>query len=265
MGGMVSASAVSGGGGMAMGSSALGAAPCPALGQVTGGSISGAMVNGVPVEGQSVKKKKKKKAKHEEFIKRSDLEACVNSMYQEALDSLLSGNLEKYLENLNIILDCQLEDKFKEFAKEQGVELDISEVILEEEEPVADDYSKYLVQGNLETPHIDVNQTLADNTQSLIKKYLGEDFNEEYEEITEQISRYLDKLNFKFANTEDIVYKKEGEYKYLFKFDNEAGLIKIKVLKGEEVLIEKEYEIDETKDIQPIFDEIEGIYKEYGL
>ena len=143
----------------------LGAAPCPAMGQITGGNISGCMVNGVPVEGKS--RKKKKKAKNEE--------------------------LEAYI-------------------------------------------------------------------QSLI-----EDFNEEYEEITEQIAKYLDRLNFEFANTEEIIYKKEGENKYLFKFDNEIGVIKIKVLHNDEVLVEKEFEVDDTEDIQPIFDEIESIYKEYGL
>lgn len=95
--------------------------------------------------------------------------------------------------------------------------------------------------------------------------YLCEDFNEDYEAITEQIAKYLDRLNFKFANTEDIIYKKEGDNKYLFKFDNEIGIIKIKVLHNDEVLIEKEYEIDETQDIQPIFDEIESIYRRYGL
>ena len=143
----------------------LGAAPCPAMGQITGGNISGCMVNGVPVEGKS--RKKKKKAKNEE--------------------------LEAYIQELL------------------------------------------------------------------------EDFNEEYEEITEQIAKYLDRLNFEFANTEEIIYKKEGENKYLFKFDNEIGVIKIKVLHGDEVLVEKEYEVDDTEDIQPIFDEIESIYKEYGL
>ena len=84
-------------------------------------------------------------------------------------------------------------------------------------------------------------------------------------ELTEQIAKYLDRLNFQYANTTDIVYKKEGDYKYLFKFDNEIGIIKIKVLKGDEVLVEKTYEIDETQDVQPIFDEIESIYNQYGV
>lgn len=108
--------------------------------------------------------------------------------------------------------------------------------------------------------HQEANLIIEEYIQNLL-----EDFNEEYEEITEQIAKYLDRLNFQFANTTDIVYKKEGEYKYLFKFDNEIGIIKIKILKGDEVLVEKEYEIDETQDIQPIFDEIESIYNKYGL
>ena len=99
----------------------------------------------------------------------------------------------------------------------------------------------------------------------LLEAVLNEDFNEEYESITEQISKYLDRLNFAYANTDDIVYKKEGDYKYLFKFDNEKGIIKIKVLEQGKPIVEKEYDINSTDDIQPIFDEIEDLYRKYGL
>jgi len=242
MGGCVAASAVSGGG-MASGFSALGAAPCPALGQVTGGNVSGCLVNGVPVAGKSVKKKKKKKKKkHEDFEYYGQAESYMNS--PEQIFKQGKGNLDEpdFQDAYNLIKfgfgkeDLEEYRKFIDCFKRNGR------------------YGDYLAYCKLQ-----------DKKTPVVLEQLKEDFNEEYEEITEQIAKYLDKLNFHYANTEDIIYKKEGEYKYLFKFDNEVGKIKIKVSKGEEVLVEKEYEIDETKDIQPIFDEIEQIYKEYGL
>ena len=128
----------------------------------------------------------------------------------------------------------------------------------------ANDVIDYIYEEGLTTTE------LIETLQEIFSRHheiesLREDFNEEYEEITEQIAKYLDRLNFQYANTTDIVYKKEGDYKYLFKFDNEIGIIKIKVLKGNEVLVEKTYEIDETQDVQPIFDEIESIYNQYGV
>ena len=107
--------------------------------------------------------------------------------------------------------------------------------------------------------------TVDDNIENIINNLLNEDFNEAYERITDLIAKQLDKMNFEYANTNEIIYKKEGEYKYLFKFDNELGIIKIKVLKDEEVLIEKEWTLDEEDDVSPIFEEIEEIYGRYGL
>lgn len=101
--------------------------------------------------------------------------------------------------------------------------------------------------------------------EDYIHSLLNEDFNEAYERITDLIAKQLDKMNFEFANTEDIIYKKEGDYKYLFKFDNEIGIIKIKVQKDDNVLVEKEWQIDEEEDVEPIFKEIEDIYSKYGL
>ena len=46
---------------------------------------------------------------------------------------------------------------------------------------------------------------------------------------------------------------------------NSPIIIKIKVVKGEEVLVEREWALDEEDDVSPIFEEIENIYGEYGL
>ena len=161
--------------------------------------------------------------------------------FDEAINLLTKGNSEKdkqaYEKLLDLFTEHALLDEFEKYA---NMEYGINDITSD-------------------------NITLRENMNTIIDKLLNEDFNEDYEAITGQIAKYLDRLNFKFANTEDIIYKKEGDNKYLFKFDNEIGIIKIKVLHNDEVLIEKEYEIDETQDIQPIFDEIEKIYKEYGL
>lgn len=275
MGGCVSASAVSGGG-MATGSSALGAAPCPALAQVTAGNISGCLVNGVPVAGKSVKKKKKKKSKkNEEYEEESTYymdtkeERVVSP--DEMLDILEEGLLGKkeilytMVENNRERIKVSVQYSFEPDDTVMMFKLNLD--FVDEGDEVIDNLEEtvtlveligYLTEIFLH--HEETELVLENYVQSLI-----EDFNEDYEAITEQIAKYLDRLNFKFANTEDIIYKKEGDNKYLFKFDNEIGIIKIKVLHNDEVLIEKEYEIDETQDIQPIFDEIESIYRRYGL
>lgn len=98
-----------------------------------------------------------------------------------------------------------------------------------------------------------------------VGKHFNEDFNEAYERITDLIAKQLDKMNFEYANTDEIIYKKEGEYKYLFKFDNELGILKIKVEKDDEVLVEQEWQVDEEDDVEPIFKEIEEIYGRFGL
>lgn len=269
LGGCVSASAASGGG-----MASLGTMPCPAMAQITGGSISGAMVNGVPVAGKSVKKKKKKK-KHEEYEEESTYymdskeERVVSP--DEMLDILEEGLLGKkeilytMVENNRERIKVSVQYSFEPDDTVMMFKLNLD--FLDEGDEVIDNLEEtvtlveligYLTEIFLH--HEETELVLENYVQSLI-----EDFNEDYEAITEQIAKYLDRLNFKFANTEDIIYKKEGDNKYLFKFDNEIGIIKIKVLHNDEVLIEKEYEIDETQDIQPIFDEIEKIYKEYGL
>jgi len=90
-------------------------------------------------------------------------------------------------------------------------------------------------------------------------------FKEKYEEISGLLAKQLDRMNFVFADTEDIIYKKEGAYKYLIKFDNENGILKFKVSQGDSIIIDKEWKLEEGQDISPIFKEIEDIYGEYGI
>lgn len=230
-GGCTCASAASFGG--------IGAAPTPAVGQV-----QGATVNGIPVEGKSAKKKKKK---NEEF------EPEIQQMLVQA-QSEENAAIQSYLDKAQRCRELGIEvlaNMFDELANDETVHtgclqgaayhfgVDNTDAVLKGQEEVAE---------------------LLDDIE-----WIDEDFNEAYEKITNEISRYLNKLNFEFANTEDIVYKKEGENKYLFKFDNAQGIIKIKVLHGEDVLVEKEYKLEEEDDVQPIFDEIETIYRKYGL
>lgn len=276
---------------------ALGAAPCPALGQ--SGTAAGCTVNGIPVAGKSVKynKKKTKKSKknegvqwidsdgveHIEDFSKSNLSAELDAIdrqehinklektgwlespkelfkkfkgstddrdFEDAINILLYGSgqddIDEYNELCATFAETDRYDDFLRFAKEKyglyGTALD-----------------SYSIGKHLEE-HV-VNQDMED----LINDLLNEDFNEAYERITDLIAKQLDKMNFEFANTDEIIYKKEGEYKYLFKFDNELGIIKIKVLKGKEVLVEKEWTLDEEDDVSPVFEEIEEIYGRYGL
>ena len=331
---------------------ALGAAPCPAMGQITGGNISGCLVNGIPVAGESVKKKKKKKAKKNEIylngtnnikldfdednakvyisidnedVYTVDIDRFMNNVSDFIYDSInndifeFNVNWDEHFGKLNRFLvklhetdfskmrDDLTYDELKDYqdlkdrqeflnddsaspnytfkhAEDPEVEYEdaINLLLFGQDEDDKQEYDEMISfitdAGKIEEyekyalEKYGINDITGDNIGSQVDitpediiDELNEDFNEEYDEITEQISKYLDRLNFKYANTEDIIYKKEGENKYLFKFDNEIGIIKIKVLHGDDVLVEKEYEIDETADIQPIFDEIESIYKKYGL
>lgn len=92
-----------------------------------------------------------------------------------------------------------------------------------------------------------------------------EEFHEEYEQITQLIAQQLDRMNFEFANTEDIIYKKEGKYKYLLKFDNKDGYLKFKVSQQDNTIYENEWKLEEGQDITPIFKEIEDVYEKYGI
>ena len=109
-----------------------------------------------------------------------------------------------------------------------------------------------------------VTNKVDESIENYIKELI-EDFNEEYETITELLARQLDRMNFEFANTDEIIYKKEGAYKYLLKFDNEHGILKFKISKDQDVLEDKEWKLEEGEDISPIFEEIEELYRQYGI
>ena len=266
-GGMAVASAGSAGGAIG-GMASLGAAPCPTMAQASNG-VSGAMVNGIPVEGQSaMKKKKKKKKKHETSAVQEGYEKDLeyydtSSISHVSPDEMIEKVEDTFEPNETLITYvASPRERLKITVKYSGETLThVLEIAFLNE---ANDVIDSIYEEDLTT------MELIETLQEIFSRHheiesLREDFNEEYEEITEQIAKYLDRLNFQYANTTDIVYKKEGDYKYLFKFDNEIGIIKIKVLKGDEVLVEKTYEIDETQDVQPIFDEIESIYQQYGV
>lgn len=305
IGGMVSASAACGGG---MGS--MGAAPCPAIGQITGGGVSGVLFNGVPVEGVSANKKKKKKSsKNENFLTRAELDAFANTIEKNEIADALTENPEvaKFLngeteelpegtteisteealamETRGLIVQAQAEENqaiksyldkalecekrglislaklFKELADDETVHTGCLQSALDN---LGLSDLDNVLDGQEEADQI-FQQEYDEEMEQTVESLLNEDFHEEYDEITAQIAKYLDKLNFKYANTDDIIYKKEGEYKYLFKFDNGIGEIKVKVQKDKDVLAEKTYKIDTTSDIQPIFDKITELYNQYGL
>lgn len=112
--------------------------------------------------------------------------------------------------------------------------------------------------------HEEAEEILDDEEDDIIWN-IEEDFHEAYERITGLLAKQLDRMNFEFANTEEIIYKKEGKYKYLLKFDNENGILKFKVSQDDNTLVEKEWELEEKEDVTPIFQEIEDIYNKYGI
>lgn len=340
------------------GMASLGAAPCPAMGQITGGSISGAMINGIPVEGKSVKKKKKKK--NEDIITGHELqdwdeqeierkyndevgspEAMFASFkgdetmpeFEDAVNLLLFGQDEydrqEYINCLNLFNRTNRMNDFIRYAKKLNItDLDPKNVgsqLTENLDEMDTEIRSMLVQAqseensaiksyldkalkckelgqdvladlfqelaNDETVHTGclqaaLNQYQVDDMENVmdgeeeafeilnkadpeveevIESLLNEDFNEAYERITDLLAKQLDRMNFEFANTDEIIYKKEGAYKYLLKFDNENGILKFKISKDENVLVDKQWELDEEQDVQPIFDEIEQLYREHGI
>lgn len=269
-----------------------GMAPCPALGGPV--TNSGCTVNGMPVEGLSVKsynkKKKKSKKKNEdvtqnlfipneyvdEYVEKSEVVVTPEEMIEEVEETFDPATIlvTKVKNNREIIKVSVKYDTaypgWLHILKLEYLDMDEETVLDEtiEEDLTIQDCKDELVY--IFSTHEAIDGELYENIvstdmENLVSELLNEDFNEAYERITDLIAKQLDKMNFEFANTDEIIYKKEGEYKYLFKFDNELGIIKIKVLKGEEVLVEKEWTLDEEDDVSPVFEEIENIYGEYGL
>ena len=258
--------------------SALGAAPCPAMGQVMGTTV-----NGIPVEGKSVKKKKKKK--HEaitwvdrEGVEHTEIEPRPSSTLDDIDREEYANNLEKtgwmdtpkqifkqnkgqtddpeFEDAINILLFGGIEDK-KEY--EELIELFCECGRFGDFTRLANE--KY----GLDLKDLDSSNIGKDIDENFEIKWLDEDFHEAYERITNLLAKQLDRMNFEYANTEEIIYKKEGAYRYLLKFDNEIGILKFKVTKDDATIIEKEWQLDEKEDVSPIFAEIEGIYNKYGI
>ena len=161
--------------------------------------------------------------------------------FEDAINILLFGtkdDVDEYKELCATFAECGRYDDFLRFAKE-----------------------KYGLYGTA----LDSYNVGADIDENFEIKWLDEDFHEAYERITNLLAKQLDRMNFEYANTEEIIYKKEGAYKYLLKFDNEIGILKFKVTKDDDVIIEKEWQLDEKEDVSPIFSEIEDIYNKYGI
>lgn len=168
--------------------------------------------------------------------------------FDDAINILLYGKDEddrrEYKELLYLFKDTGRMKEFINYANNKGFK-DLSPKVIGKQE---------------ESLNI-VNQEIED----IVKDLLREDFHEEYEEITNLLAKQLDRMNFEFANTEDIIYKKEGKYKYLLKFDNKNGFLKFKISKDDNVIEVREWQLDEGQDISPIFKEIEDLYNKYGI
>ena len=168
--------------------------------------------------------------------------------FDDAINILLYGKDEddrrEYKELLYLFKDTGRMKEFINYANNKGFK-DLSPKVIGKQE---------------ESLNI-VNQEIED----IVKDLLQEDFHEAYEEITNLLAKQLDRMNFEFANTEDIIYKKEGKYKYLLKFDNKNGFLKFKISKDDNVIEVREWQLDEGQDISPIFKEIEDLYNKYGI
>lgn len=224
----------------ATGMSALGTTP-----------TTGCRVNGIPVDGRSIKKKKKKK--NETLI---DL----------TLDDLIEQVEDTF--NPNDILVTEIKNNREHIRVQVGytnpeantLTHTINLLFLDEAGNVLDDIQE---EDLTLQDCIDLLQELSYNHDQL--QPVTEEFHEEYEQITQLIAQQLDRMNFEFANTEDIIYKKEGKYKYLLKFDNKDGYLKFKVSQEDNTIYENEWKLEEGQDITPIFKEIEDVYEKYGI
>lgn len=283
---------------------ALAGGPTGATGMINLGTLpTGCKVNGLAVAGTSVKSKKKKKKKskkNEEAWLADGPEATFHDAddkeieFEDAINLIRYGQtedeLDEYKEYLDLFKRHDCEKEYLEYAfKEYGLSLfDLSpnafglretvaekpllvkfeqackdfeegKISFEEYDNILNEYKDMfnkLVYG------IDKNSYIENYIQCL----LNEDFNEAYERITNLLAKQLDRMNFEFANTEEIIYKKEGDtYRYLLKFDNQQGILKFKISKGEDTLEEKQWELEEKEDVTPIFQEIEDLYNKYGL
>ena len=258
--------------------SAMGAAPCPAMGQVNSGT--GCTVNGVPVEGKSVKKKKRKKHEALELVAEQDPEVQIGDTYFahneqdvfDCLDKMIPGDAtgvylkhKEYPETYELTIEMLDEDLYNLFLEEdtEANSDDWEGKNVMDTDPINKERAIETI-NSLFMDYKVVESKIDESMESFVKGLL-EDFHEAYERITNLLAKQLDRMNFEYANTEEIIYKKEGAYRYLLKFDNEIGILKFKVTKDDETIIEKEWQLDEKEDVSPIFAEIEDIYNKYGI
>ena len=247
----------------------LGAAPCPAMGQITGGGISAATINGLPVPSKSVKKKKKKnEAVEAPFITKCTPEEMIEKVEEtfypeETLETTVKSNRE--IIKVSVFYSNPDDDSLVHTLKLEFLDIDEETVIDEviEEDLTLEDCRDELIY--LFSTHEAIDGELYEGIEDIITNLLNEDFNEEYETITDLIWKELDRLNFEYANTEDIIYKKEGDFKYLIKFDNGNGILKFKVSKDKDVIFEKEYQLENEEDVANAFQEIEDVYRSNGI
>ncbi len=85
------------------------------------------------------------------------------------------------------------------------------------------------------------------------KKKIEEDFTQDKKDITALVTEKLDELGFEFANTKEIVYKKQSLYKYLIKFDNLKGQLKFKILDGDQARLDTSWKLETVEDVDNIF------------
>lgn len=231
--------------GQSIGSSTMGTSA--SLGPAPNGPIGhiyGAMVNGIPVQGKSAtgknkKKKKKKSKKKDECYNLNSLLDKVYETYEteESQTELFDKALDKLNDYLNL---PEMSDRTEAMLEY----LDLLESIHTNE--LMDKYIEYAREHEVE----DLSLDLIESTDDTII-------------ISDEISTWLDRLNFKFADTKDIIYKREGNYKHLIKFDNDGNTLKYKILKDDETLLEKEWNLKDKNNVSNIFKAISKIIEEY--
>lgn len=256
---------------------AMGAAtPAPALGHVLSNNFAGVKVNGIPVAGKSNKKKKKKKSKKNEAVEVDSTLLTIAEVI-EMVDETFAPDAELYAyekgKRYNLLVKvCYTDPEARVLV--HTVEINYLDPITDDvlDTEITEDLSIGEVIDTLEFVYNDckrgkVDEDLVDDIEDVLDTEMERvsNFKEKYEEIADVLAKELDKMNFIYADTEDIIYKKEGECKYLIKFDNENGILKFKATKEDKTIYENEWKLQEGEDISPIFEEIRKIYTEYGI
>lgn len=106
------------------------------------------------------------------------------------------------------------------------------------------------------------NYTTLNKLKNIIK--MAESLNEQevYGTISEQVAEWLDKLSFKNVDTkEGIVYKKEGNYKHLVKYNNQDDIIEYRITKDGNIVYNNKWTISSPEQVSVIFKEINKEYE----